>query len=59
MPSGRIRRAEADAWFEERRVEAEAAPDDWRSWFRLAHAYNIVGDRRRAREAMRKALDLS
>jgi hypothetical protein len=59
MPSGRIRRAEADAWFEERRTETEAAPDDWRSWFRLAHAYDIAGDRRRAREAMRKALELS
>jgi hypothetical protein len=59
MPSGRIRRADADAWFEVRRAEVEAAPEDWRAWFRLAHGYDIAGDRRRAREAMRKALELS
>lgn len=59
MPSGRINRSEADAWFEERRAEVEAAPADWRAWFRLAHGYDIAGDRRRAREAMRKALELS
>jgi hypothetical protein len=59
MPSGRVRRDEADAWFEERRAEVEAAPEDWRAWFRLAHGYDIAGDRRRAREAMRKALELS
>jgi hypothetical protein len=59
MPSGRVRRAEADAWFEERRAEVEAAPEDWRAWFRLAHGYDVAGDRRRAREAMRKALDLA
>jgi hypothetical protein len=59
MPSGRIQRDAADAWFEERRAEVEAAPDDWRTWFRLAHGYDIAGDRRRAREAMRRALELS
>ncbi|ONI70480.1 hypothetical protein ALI144C_48430 [Actinosynnema sp. ALI-1.44] len=59
MPSGRVDRAAADAWFEERRSEVEAAPEDWRAWFRLAHGYDIAGDRRRAREAMRKALELS
>ena len=59
MPSGRIDRDSADAWFEQRRTEVEAAPDDWRTWFRLAHGYDIAGDRRRAREAMRKALELA
>ncbi|WP_173124733.1 hypothetical protein [Kibdelosporangium persicum] len=59
MPSGRIDRKAADAWFEDRRLEVEAAPEDWRAWFRLAHGYDIAGDRRRAREAMRKALELS
>ncbi len=59
MPSGRIDRSAADAWFEQRRAEVEAAPEDWRTWFRLAHGYDIAGDRRRAREAMRKALELS
>ena len=59
MPSGRIQRDAADAWFEERRVEVEAAPEDWRAWFRLANGYDIAGDRRRAREAMRRAFELS
>ncbi|GAB3906344.1 tetratricopeptide repeat protein [Kibdelosporangium lantanae] len=59
MPSGRIQRDAADAWFEERRAEVEAAPEDWRAWFRLAHGYDIAGDRRRAREAMRRAFELS
>jgi hypothetical protein len=59
MPSGRVQRDSADAWFEQRRAEVEAAPEDWRTWFRLAHGYDIAGDRRRAREAMRKALELA
>ncbi|UQS24055.1 tetratricopeptide repeat protein [Amycolatopsis thermalba] len=57
-PSGRVDRAAADAWFEERRAELEQHPEDWRYWYRLAHAYDIAGDRRRARATMRKALDL-
>lgn len=58
MPSGRVDRAAADEWFAERKAELDANPDDWRSWYRLAHAYDIAGDRRRARETMRKAIDL-
>nr|WP_208406596.1 tetratricopeptide repeat protein [Amycolatopsis granulosa] len=58
MPSGRVDRAAADAWFEERRAELEQHPGDWRYWYRLAHAYDIAGDRRRARATMRKALEL-
>ena len=55
-PSGRIDRAAADARFEVRRAEVEATPDDWRTWFRLAIAYDEAGDRRRARSAMRTAI---
>jgi len=58
-PSGRIDRAAADEWFDERRAELDAAPEDWRSWYRLAYAYDVAGDRRRARETMRHALRLS
>ncbi|MGX7825000.1 hypothetical protein ACTG9Q_07895 [Actinokineospora sp. 24-640] len=58
-PSGRVDRAAADAWFEDRRAEVEAAPDDWRAWYRLAVAYDVAGDRTRARAAMRKALELA
>jgi cytochrome c-type biogenesis protein CcmH/NrfG len=54
-PSGRPDRAAADAAFEGRRAAVEAAPTDWRSWFRLGIAYDDAGDRRRARQAMRHA----
>ncbi|HKS49300.1 MAG TPA: hypothetical protein VJT49_30170 [Amycolatopsis sp.] len=57
-PSGRVDRKAADAWFEQRRAELERHPDDWRHWYRLAYAYDIAGDRRRARATMRRALDL-
>jgi hypothetical protein len=57
-PSGRVDRDAADEWFEQRRAEVEAAPEDWRMWFRLAYAYDIAGDRGRARETMRKAIEL-
>ena len=55
--SGRIVRSAADAWFAERRAIVESAPDDWRGWFRLAQAYDLAGDRRRAREALRTAIE--
>ena len=55
-PSGRIDRAAADEAFGRYRAEAEAAPDDWRVWFRLSTAYDAAGDRKRARAAMREAI---
>lgn len=57
-PSGRVDRAAADAWFEERRAEVEADQGNWRAWYKLAYAYDIAGDRRRARETMKKAVEL-
>jgi cytochrome c-type biogenesis protein CcmH/NrfG len=57
--SGRIERDAADAHFEVIRTEVEAAPDDWRGWYRLAQAYDLSGDRKRARAAMRHAIELS
>ena len=57
-PSGRVEREAADAWFEVRRAEVEERPEDWRPWFRLAQAYDLAGDRGRARETMRKAIEL-
>lgn len=56
--SGRVQRDAADAHFEVIRAEVEAAPDDWRGWYRLAHAYDLAGDRKRARAAMRQAIEL-
>jgi Flp pilus assembly protein TadD len=58
MPSGRVNRNAADVWFEARREELDADPENWRNWYRLAYAYDIAGDRRRARQTMRKAVDL-
>jgi hypothetical protein len=56
-PSGRVDRAAADARFAVRRAEVEADPADWRRWYRLAEAYDDAGDRRRARAAMRTAIE--
>ncbi|WP_329475917.1 hypothetical protein OG555_30085 [Kribbella sp. NBC_01484] len=55
-PSGRIDRTAADAAFLKYKVEVEAAPDDWRVWFRLSTAYDAAGDRKRARATMRTAI---
>lgn len=58
MASGRIRREAADELFVTVRRELENDPDNWRRWYRLARAYDYAGDRRRAREAMRKAVEM-
>ncbi|MGW3247820.1 hypothetical protein [Streptomyces sp. NPDC001070] len=57
-PSGRIDRDSADAVFAKRKAEAEAAPEDWRTWFRLAVAYHDARDTPRARKAMQRAIAL-
>ncbi|MFF7459155.1 hypothetical protein [Kitasatospora sp. NPDC008115] len=55
---GRIDRASADAVFARRKAEAEAAPGDWRAFFRLAVAYADAGDVPRARKTMQHAIRL-
>jgi Flp pilus assembly protein TadD len=57
--SGRVERRAADELFALRRAEVEQDPQNWRGWYRLALAYDLAGDRRRARSAMRSALDLA
>lgn len=57
-PGGRIVREAADREFQKYQAEAEEAPEDWRSWFRLSCAYDASGDRTRARKAMRDAVKL-
>jgi cytochrome c-type biogenesis protein CcmH/NrfG len=57
-PSGRIERDAADALFDTVRAELDSDPDDWRRWYRLARAYDYAGDRGRAREAMKRAVEL-
>ncbi|GAA1945567.1 hypothetical protein [Agromyces allii] len=56
--SGRAVRASADAEFDRFRAEAESEPDSWRAWMRLGMAYDAAGDRRRARHAVRRAIEL-
>jgi hypothetical protein len=57
-PSGRIERGAADALFDTVRTELDIDPHDWHGWYRLARAYDYAGDRSRAREAMKKAVEL-
>jgi hypothetical protein len=57
-PSGRVDREAADATFAARRAETEASPESWRAWYRLGLAYDDAGDRTRARQAVRHAIDL-
>jgi predicted Zn-dependent protease len=58
MASGRIERDAADALFVIVREELENDPENWRRWYRLARAYDFAGDRSRAREAMKKAVEM-
>ena len=55
-PGGRANREQADEQFQRYAAEAEARPEDWRSWFRLAIAYDVASDRSRARRSMRRAI---
>ncbi len=57
-PSGRPERSEADAAFPEFRAAVESEPGSWRAWLRLGLAYDAAGDRRRARRAVRRAIEL-
>lgn len=57
-PSGRLEHHAADGLFDRVSAEYQAAPDDWRTNYRLARAYDHAGDRARAREAMRVAIEL-
>lgn len=54
-PGGRIDRAVAREQFEQYRTRTEQSPEDWRSWYLLAFAYDAAGDRSRARASLRTA----
>jgi len=58
MPSGRIQRDAADALFQTVKAELDGDPDDWLRWYRLARAYDYAGDRSRARETMKTAVQM-
>lgn len=57
-PSGRLEHEAADTLFDTVSAEYQATPDDWRSHYRLARAYDHAGDRLRARQVMRRAIEL-
>lgn len=57
--SGRVVRDAADEDFARWEAETRHAPEDWRSWYRLALAYDAARDRRRARGATRRAIALA
>lgn len=57
-PSGRLEKVDADELFEQVKKEWEADPDNWRTNYRAARAYDYAGDRGRAREVMRRAVEL-
>jgi hypothetical protein len=56
--SGRLTEAAAEQLFALRKGEVEAAPTDWRAWWRLAAAYGESRDTSAGRRAMRKAIAL-
>lgn len=58
LPSGRLPAEAAARQFAQRQAETEAAPQDWRTWFRLALAYADAKDSVRGRSAMRRAIAL-
>lgn len=57
-PSGRVERDAADELFARYKLEWDADPDNWRTNYQLARAYDVAGDRGRAREIMRRAVAL-
>lgn len=57
-PSGKVDREAATAEFESIAEAVEASPEDWKAWFNLACMYDAVGERKRARAAMRNAWSL-
>ncbi|MFB6611712.1 hypothetical protein ACFCVO_15395 [Agromyces sp. NPDC056379] len=59
MPSGRPERAAAREAVDGFRTAADAAPESWQAALRLGLAYDAAGDRRNARQAVRRAIELS
>ncbi|KGM13208.1 hypothetical protein [Cellulomonas bogoriensis] len=57
-PGGRVDRGAADVAFAAARSQVEDSPEDWAAWFALGFAYDAAGDRRRARESLRRAARL-
>lgn len=58
LPSGRLAPEAAEVLFAQRKAQVQAAPQDWRAWWRLAVAYGEAGDTSAGRRALRKAIAL-
>ena len=58
-PSGRPDRSAADVDFPRYQAEVENDPGNWKTWFRRGLADDACGDRRRARQSIRRAISLS
>ncbi|WP_293695239.1 hypothetical protein [uncultured Agrococcus sp.] len=58
-PSGRAELDAALEAFPKARDDVHEHPESWESWLRLSMAYDAARDRRRARKAARKAIELS
>ncbi|WP_405217257.1 hypothetical protein [Agrococcus sp. Ld7] len=57
-PSGRAEKDAAERAFPVAKADVEAHPQSWQSWLRLSMAYDAARDRKRARMAARKSLNL-
>lgn len=58
LPSGRAVKASALQLFESFKNAVDQDETSWRAWFNLAMSYDACGDRKRARQALRKAIAL-
>ena len=57
--NGQEARQAADAAFPALQEAVIAEPESWRGWLRLSLGYDAAGDRRRARMAARRAIELA
>jgi tetratricopeptide repeat protein len=57
-PSGRVDREAASVELEKFADVLEANPDSWEAWFNLSCMYDVCGERKHARAAMRNAISL-
>lgn len=55
-PSGRVDREQAGEAFDRAHADVQDDPADPARWYRLAVAYDDLGDRRQARASMRQAI---
>lgn len=55
-PSGRVDKDAARAAFDDVHAAVSADPDDPALWYRLGLAYDDLGDRRQARQSVRRAI---